>query len=189
MRHLTFPAIVIAGLVLAPQATTQNATGTIDVRGTVAGRCSVDGQSAGALSGVIDLQEIAAPDGTLRPDLQGPTVPGEQVSFGVTCNTGAPKVEIAATRMQTGAGAPPAGYTNVVDFTATADITTTGGATAVHYTTAASPPGPSTAILTNPLANLANNVVVRVHSFTTAQSVILTAGTYNATITITISPS
>jgi len=191
MRHLTLPAIVIAGLALAPQATTQDATGTIDVRGTVAGRCSFASTSGGGstFTGAIDLGELAAADGTLRPDLQTPTVPGKQVSFGVTCNTGAPSVELKSTRLQMGVGAPPSGYANVIDFTTTADITTTGGATPVNYTTAASPPAPTTVILTNPLSNLANNVMVRVHSFATSPGAILTSGAYNALITITIRPT
>lgn len=188
MRHLTLPAALMTGLALAPQAVAQDATGTIDVRGTVAGRCSVQGAGA-TFTGAIDLGELAAANGTLRTDLQSPTVPGQQVSFGVTCNTGAPTVTLQSTRLATAAGAPPTGYANVIDFTATADITTTGGATAVNYITAASPPGPTTVILTNPLTNLANNVIVRVHSFNTAANLILVAGGYNATITVTIRPS
>jgi hypothetical protein len=174
-----------AVLGLAGAAAAQQSSGTVDLTGNVAGSCSV---TTGSLNGAINLSELAAADGTLRPALAGPAVAGAQVAFRVTCNTGAPAVAVQSTRLLTPAAAA-AGYANAVDYTATVDISQTTGQTAVNYVTAASPPAASTTVLTRPLATTPDNVIVRVHNLSTPANAVLVAGDYAGAISITISPS
>jgi len=52
-----------------------------------------------------------------------------------------------------------------------------------------SPPAPTDVSLSAPLANAADNVTLRVYSFSTTAGALLVAGDYASVISITISPS
>jgi hypothetical protein len=181
-------AATAAALLALPQiALAQQTTGTINLTGTVAGRCSVVGGGQ-AFTETINLGELAGGDGRLRPDLTDAS-PDAVRNFSLVCTSATPRVRLSATRLSTGTTAPT-GYANNIDYTAAvAVLQATGTPPAITYTTASSLPAPTNVSLTGPLANAADNVTVRVYSFGTAAGALLVAGDYTSVISITISPS
>ena len=181
-------AAMAAALLALPQiALAQQTTGTINLTGTVAGRCSVVGGGQ-SFSETINLGELAGGDGRLRPDLSDAS-PDAVRNFSLVCTSATPRVRLSATRLSTGTTAPT-GYANNIDYTAEVAVQQASGTPpAITYTTASSLPAPTNVSLTAPLANSADNVTVRVFSFGTDAGALLVAGDYTSVISITISPS
>ena len=184
MRYLALAAVALA----IPQAAfAQQTTGTVNVTGTVAGRCGVVGGGQ-SFTDTINLGELAGNDGRLRTDLTDAS-PDAVRNFSVVCTSATPRVRLSATRLST-PGAGPAGFANNIDFTAQiAVIQASGSPPQITYTTASSLPAPTNVALTAPLANAADNVTLRVYSFGTAAGALLVAGDYTSVISITISPT
>jgi hypothetical protein len=184
MRYLALAAVALA----IPQvAFAQQSTGTVNVTGTVAGRCSVVGGGQ-AFTDTINLGELAGNDGRLRTELTD-AAPDAERKFSVVCNTITPRVRLSATRLAA-AGTAPAGYANNVDYTAAvAVLQSSGTPPQITYTTASSLPAPTNVSLTAPLANATDNVTLRVYSFGTPAGALLVAGDYASVISITISPT
>jgi len=184
MRYVALAAVLLA----IPQvAAAQQTTGTVNVTGTVAGRCSVVGGGQ-AFTDTINLGELAGNDGRLRTDLTDAS-PDAVRNFSVVCNTATPRVRLSATRLST-AGTAPTGYAGDIDFTAAiAVLQASGTPPQITYTTASSLPAPTDVSLTSPLANAADNVTLRVYSFGTTAGALLVAGDYTSVISITISPT
>jgi len=184
---MKYVATAAALLALPQMALAQQATGTINLTGSVAGRCSVVGGGQ-AFSETINLGELAGGDGRLRADLTDAS-PDAIRNFSLVCTSATPRVRLSATRLGTGTTAPT-GYANAIDFTAqVAVLQASGTAPQITYTTASSLPAPTDVQLTAPLANAADNVTLRVYSFGTAAGALLVAGSYTSVILITISPS
>jgi hypothetical protein len=181
-------ALMAVAMMAAPQtAFAQQATGTINITGTVAGRCSVVGGGQ-AFTDTINLGELAGGDGRLRSDLTDAS-PDAVRNFSLVCTSATPRVRVSATRLTTGVTAPT-GYANAIDYTAqVAVLQASGTPPSITYTTAAAPPAPTDVQLTSPLANAADNVTLRVYSFGTAAGALLVAGNYTSVVSITISPS
>ena len=184
MRHELMAAVLLS---LPGVAFAQQVTGTINLTGSVAGRCAVVGGGQ-AFSETINLGELAGGDGRLRTDLTDAS-PDAIRNFSVLCTGATPRVTLSATRLQTGASAAT-GYANAIDYTSAVVVQqATGTAPAIDYTTAAALPAPTQVSLTGPLANVPDNISVRVYSFGTAAGALLVAGAYTSVINITISPS
>jgi hypothetical protein len=184
MKYLVTAAALLA---LPQMALAQQVTGTINLTGSVAGRCSVLGGGQ-AFSETINLGELSGPDGRIRTDMTDAS-PDAIRSFSVVCTSATPRVRLSATRLSTGVTAP-AGYANNIDFTSQlAVLQASGTPPSITYTTASSLPAPTDVQLTAPLANAADNVTLRVYSFGTAAGALLVAGAYTSVILITISPS
>lgn len=180
-------ALLLAG---APGlAFAQSATGTINLTGTVTPKCAVaGGQNASVFSGAIGLGELSAQNGQLRPDLTGGTVAGASQSFQVVCNSATPTVKLSASPLTgNAAGAAPAGYSKVINYTATVDVVQSSGS--FPQLTQTSNNAQASQALTAPIANAANNVTVGANSFNTASGAILMSGDYAGTITVEISPT
>jgi hypothetical protein len=184
MKYLATAAALLA---LPQMALAQQVTGTINLTGSVAGRCSVLGGGQ-AFSETINLGELSGNDGRLRADLTDAS-PDAVRSFSLVCTSATPRVRLSATRLSTGTTAP-AGYANNIDFTAqVAVLQASGSPPSITYTTASSLPAPTDVQLTAPLANAADNVTLRIYSFGTPAGALLVAGAYTSVILITISPS
>jgi hypothetical protein len=185
MKYAVMTAAVL--LALPQMALAQQATGTINLTGTVAGRCSIVGGGQ-AFSDTINLGELAGNDGRIRTDLTDAS-PDAVRNFSLVCTSATPNVRLSATRLATGTTAP-AGYENNIDFTAEVAVQQASGTPpAITYTTASSLPAPTNVALTAPLANVADNVTVSVYSFGTTAGALLVAGDYTSVISVTISPS
>jgi hypothetical protein len=185
MKYVATAAVL---LVLPQMALAQTPTvGTINLTGSVAGRCSVLGGGQ-AFSETINLGELSGSDGRLRADLTDAS-PDATRNYSVVCTTATPRVKLQATRLATGTTAPT-GYANNIDFTAqVAVLQASGTPPAITYTTATALPAPTDVQLTAPLANAADNVSLRIYSFHTTAGALLVAGAYTSVILITITPS
>ena len=75
MRKIAFTALATAAALAAVPAAAQSVSGTVNVTGTVADRCSVIGSGglAQSFTGDINLNRLDADDGTLRSGLVGST--------------------------------------------------------------------------------------------------------------------
>jgi len=192
MKRL-IPSASALSLILLPQpllAQTQ-ATGTVDVTGRVGGRCAVQvgAASSSTFTGTIALGELAGGNGQLSPALAGATIPSAQIAFTIICTSPLPTFKLSATRLATAATAP-AGYANAVDYTVAVAVSQVSGTPpALNYATSSTPPAQISAILTGRPSNIADNVVVRVHSLNAAAGALLVAGDYTGTISLTITPS
>jgi len=193
MKKTILIGAALVGLTTAPAALAQTVSGTVNVTGSVSARCVViTGAGGGTFTGSIPLGELAGTDGTLSSTLAGSTnaSPGGSTQFRVNCNSAAPKVTLSATRLALSPTVTaPAGYANVIDYTADLDASLASGSTqTVSYVTAAALPAPTVQTLSDSFANTANNLAIKAHSLSTAASALLMAGNYSSVISVTIEP-
>jgi hypothetical protein len=137
---------------------------------------------------VINLGELARPNGLLNTDLTG-----GPVSISIVCNGSLPHVSLSATSLVGSVPPPASSYTNVVGYTARLHLVEVAGSEDFTAVSAVSAPTVTTAVLTSALSGANNNVNVSVESLT-SNGMILTAGSYGTpggtggVIAITISP-
>jgi hypothetical protein len=205
MKKIVLAALAATTAIIATPAAAQTVTGTVNVTGSVANRCSVvlpGGASSATFTGTIGLGALDDPDGTLRDNLQASTTAspadGLHVLTRVVCNTAAPVVTISATAMQIAGGTltGATGYSDTVHYTAQVGVTDTASAVQFRrYNTllAAAPAGSvATGALTLPIsAAPGNNVDVSVFNMHSegADTNILAAGSYLGVVTVTVSPT
>lgn len=203
MKKILLAALAAGSASIAMPAAAQ-VTGTVDVTGTVTGRCSVvpaGSGGAGAFSGTIDLNTLDESDGTLRADLESSSsaapADAQRVTTRVVCNTAAPTVAISATAMQISGGTldGTAGYADTINYTAQVEVQLVGGGSEfrrVNTLSGSVAPGDSGALGARILntAGGAANVDVSVYDLHAegSDSNILAAGTYNGVITVSIQP-
>jgi hypothetical protein len=193
MKKTILVGAALAGLATAPAALAQTVSGTVNVTGSVSARCVViTGGGGGTFTGSISLGELAGTDGTLSSTLSGSTnaSPGGATQFRVNCNSAAPKVTLSATRLALSPTVTaPAGYANVIDYTADLDASLASGSSqTVSYVTASALPAPTVQTLSDSFANAPNNLTIKAHSLNTAASALLMAGNYSSVISVTIEP-
>jgi hypothetical protein len=196
MKKLILFTSVAAALVGFAGVATAQVTGTVGVTGTVTTKCVVvsGNTSSGVFGGTITLGELDQSNGTLNTTLSGSSSAspaGNTVQVQINCNSATPKVDLKATRL-TDSVAEVGNESSTIDYTAETQLKLAGGGTTlVDYTTAAALPADTVTTLTGPLSNTANDVTVEVFGLTAdnGASSVLTAGTYNSTVTVVISPS
>ncbi|MGK6354663.1 hypothetical protein ACMGDH_05485 [Sphingomonas sp. DT-207] len=184
MKKLILSALMIGSAFAAAPAFAQ-ATGSVDVTGTVTGRCS----AATPLSGNITLGELSKTDGTVDPAFASNTG-GLSRTFSVKCNGASPRISVDAKPLVNAAVASsPNGYTNTVHYTATVVATAAAGSnTTVADQSIAG--GATTGQITGRLAATANNIALTIGSGQTQESnALLEAGTYAGKVEITIAPA
>ena len=124
MKKLVLSVLVLGSALGATPAFAQ-ATGSVDVTGSVAARCL----AVSPISGNITLGELAKTDGTVDPSFAGNTG-GLTRNFTVKCNGSNPKISVDAKPLINAAATNvPAGYTNTVHYTATLVATGAKGGT------------------------------------------------------------
>ena len=192
--------VAAAGLAATP-AYAQSVTGTVNVTGTVGGRCSVVAPGGGTevqtFSGAIDLQRLDAADGTLRSTLAASTgaSPADSLSVGtrVMCNTANPTVGIIATPLNTGgATLPGAGYSNDINYTAQVKVNTASGVSkTVSYSTLVGGAAATAQLGERIAGGTANNVAVSVFGLSAkgGATSLLAEGKYTSVVTVTINPT
>ena len=190
--------ILLGGAALLLSATSVLAAtgvdGTIDITGSVGNRCVViGGATDSTFTDSVDLSNLDANDGTLLGTYASSTAgsPAGTKSFRVNCNTGVVDVGIVADSLKTGDGTAPAGYAELVHYTAQLDLNlATGSFTPLTVASAIAPATtPATSSTTAPLQNAAGNVTVSFYGLNTpAATDLLVAGTYGGQIRVTIAP-
>ena len=204
MKKIVLAALAAGSAFIAMPAAAQ-VTGSVDVTGTVAGRCSVvpaGSGGPGAFTGTINLNTLDESDGTLRGNLESSTsaapADAQHVTTRVVCNTAAPTVAVSATAMQVSGGTldGTTGYADTINYTAQVEVDLVGGTSefrAINTGSGAVPLVASTGALGARIANTsggAANVDVSVYNLhaESADANILAAGTYNGVITVSIQP-
>jgi len=192
--------VAAAGLAAAP-ASAQTVTGTVNVTGTVAGRCSVVAPGGATevqtFAGAIDLQRLDAADGTLRSTLAASTTgsPADSLSVAtrVMCNTANPTIGVIATALNTGGTtAAGAGYSNDINYTAQVKVNTASGTTkTVTYSTLVGGAAATAQVGERIAGGAANNVAVSVFGLSAkgGAASLLAEGKYTSVVTVTINPT
>jgi hypothetical protein len=184
MKKLVLSAL-FAGSVLAAAPAFAQTSGSVDVSGSVAARCS----AVTPLSGSITLGELAKADGTIDTAFSGNTG-GLSRNFTVKCNGANPKVSVEAKPLVNAAATTTAtGYTNTVHYTATvAAMSAKGGNVTIADQSLTT--GATSAPINDRLAAVTNNIALTVGAGATSDSAaILDAGTYAGKVEITIAPA
>jgi hypothetical protein len=177
-------ATAFVGFAAAPAfAATGDATGTVTVNGNVTAKCS-----ASSSTDTIEVGELSDATGHVVGTFT--SSPTAHLTF--TCTSALPTVAVTATHL-TGPATTDAGYTNVVNYTATVTPIIVGGgpnsALPVYHTVDAS--GVNSVKLDARLANASNNIEVDVSGPNTDGGLLVASGVdgYTGTVTVTVSPT
>ena len=169
MRKLML--LAIPAVVLASPAFAQSATGTVNIDGSVAGRCMFTLPNA-----TISLGEISlASNGKLDPA----KVNGRTATLTGWCNNTSASMSVTTTQLTTGTSAPT-GFDNRVDYTGTA---VTGSVSAADSSLTAGAGTPSTVGL------FTGNIVVTLSGASSPSNGLMVAGTYTGTVVVTLTPT
>ena len=169
MRKLML--LAIPAVVLASPAFAQSATGTVNIDGSVAGRCMFTLPNA-----TISLGEISlASNGKLDPA----KVNGRTATLTGWCNNTSASMSVTTTQLTTGTSAPT-GFDNRVDYTGTA---VTGTVSAADSSLTAGAGTPSTVGL------FTGNIVVTLSGASSPSNGLMVAGTYTGNVVVTLTPT
>ncbi|NCP11418.1 MAG: hypothetical protein GW859_05605 [Sphingomonadales bacterium] len=192
MKKLACLAVASASLLaFASPAAAQDVTGTVNITGTVAGKCLVQPGAGSTFGTTVALGELAQSDGTLATDLatRFTNIGAAGLEARVVCTTAAPTIAIDATEI-TSATLPVTGYANRIDFTAhvAVDTTTTNDVPFSNSSTVA--PLAATLIGGRLANNGSNNITVTADSFATpnATDLLVAATDYTGKIVVVIGP-
>lgn len=164
---LALPAALIAGPALAQSAV----TGTVNIDGSVAGRCSFTLNNA-----TISLGEISlASNGKLDVS----KVNGKTATLTGWCNNTAATMAVTTTQLTTGTAATT-GFDNRVDYTGTAV------ANAVSASDSSLVAGAGTA---STVGQFTGNIVVTLSAASSPANGLMVAGAYTGNVLVTLTPS
>ncbi len=196
MKKIILLAMAASTVAIATPAAAQ-VSGTVEVTGTVVGRCSVvapGGNSTGTFTGAIPLGNLDEADGTLAAGLEGTTSAapaGVPVEARIVCNSANTNISVNAGKLSNTATAD-AGYSNDIDYTAELEVNTAStGLQYAKYNTLTPVAADHTKTVGRIAAGSANNVKVRAYALASEGSPtnLLVAGNYASTITVTINPA
>lgn len=186
--------LALAATIATPSMAQTAVTGTINITGTVAGKCSVvpvsgDGST---FTANVAMGELAATDGTLKATgtlaTTFGTAGGSALSVRVVCTTATPTIAVDADPLVS-ATAAPTGYANTVHYRANVLVAkaTTASQT---YTNDSDAAASSAVSIGDRLAATGNNVTVSTSDWhTPALGELLVAATdYSGKIVVTIAP-
>jgi len=169
--------LVLAALAIplvAGTAQAQSVTGTVSIDGSVANRCSLS----------INSQTISVGEMSLPADgkLNAAVVNGQNRNLTGFCNGSAATMAVEAQPLLniTSPGAPPSGFDNRVNYTATAAA---GAASGTDSSTVA---GAGTAVA---LGQFNGNILVTLSAASSPTSGILVSGTYQGQVLVTLNPN
>ena len=171
MRKLMFLAIPAALLASPAFAQSTSVTGTVNIDGSVAGRCTFTlpsvtlslGELSLASNGKLDVSKVNTKNATLTG----------------WCNNTAATMSVTTTQLTTGTAAPT-GFDNRVDYTATA---VANAASASDSSTVAGAGTPSTVGL------FTGNIVVTLSSASSPNNGLMVAGGYTGNVVVTLTPT
>ena len=199
MKKIAFAVLMTASAIAATPAAAQQVTGTVNVTGTVAGRCSVidSSQEKTSFSGTIDLGRLDAADGTLRGELTSATsanpADAKKVTARVVCTSSNPTIGVSATKLAiAGAGDAGTGYANSIDYVAALRVKTasaTNPLAEVKFDTQNNSAAVTAQLGARIAGGTADNVEVNVSNLRTAAGSVLNQGTYNSVISLSITPT
>lgn len=164
---LALPAALIASPALAQSAV----TGTVDINGSVAGRCMFTLPNA-----TISLGEISlASNGKLDPS----KVNGKNAALTGWCNNTAATMSVTTTELTTGTAATT-GFDNRVDYTGTAV------ANVISASDSSLTAGAGSA---STVGQFTGDIVVTLGSASSPTSGLMVAGAYTGNVLVTLTPT
>ena len=196
MKKIIFLALAASTVAVATPASAQTVIGTVEVTGTVVGRCSVvqpgGSLGVGTFGGTIALSNLDEADGTLKTSLESTisaAPAGTPVETRIVCNSANTNISVNAGKLSNSAAADT-GYSNDIDYTAELEVNTTAGLRYATYNTLAPVAADHTKQIGRIAAGAANNVKVRAYALAAEGGLtsLLVAGNYTSTIIVTISP-
>jgi hypothetical protein len=177
--------MAVSAFAALPANANVNNTGTINVTGSVAPKCT----ATAPLNGDIALGELAEANGTVNRTFSNAATGALTKKFTVTCTSPSANLSVNALPLRNNAVTTvTSGYTNTVHYTATLTATKAvgGSVSAIDTSNIA---GATTQDLSGRLANAADNVTVIVSNGNTTNADLLEAGNYTGSIAITVAPS
>lgn len=193
MSRIMTAAIVVATLGLAASpAFAQSTSGTINITGSVEGKCTVAG---GSYVDTVALAELSDANGTLRSDLATTTAatPAFSKSFTVACTGANVGVAVTSTAVSNSGVSAPSGYANAIDFTgrAAVQLVSAGGSSTLNVDDASNVAAATSASAGAGayLANAAGNVTISGYAFNTPSNAILVAGSYAGQVVVNLTPA
>lgn len=171
-KSLLFAAAPIA--LMASPALAQDSTGTVDISGSVAGRCLFTTDNASIILGELALPGTDTSAGKLKASM----VNGRNATLVGWCNNAASTMEVEATKLVNPATAA-SGFTNAVDYTATAT------ANEVDATDTTTVEGAGDA---EDVGMFTGNILVTLSDAATDGG-LLVAGDYTGQVTVTLKPN
>ena len=173
MRKLILLAAAPLALAAGP-AMAQSATGTVTIDGTVGSRCLFTTDNAH-----ISLNEISQGGSTTDAGRLDPArVNGQSATLVGWCNNAAAQMTVEAFPLLNTAGAA-SGFTNRVDFTATADANSTQG----EDTTLTGGAGTAVSV-----GMFTGNIDVTLSDASAPGNNLLVAGDYDGSVKVTLAP-
>jgi len=171
MRKLILLSAPLALMASPAMAQSTSVTGTVDINGSVAGRCMFTVPSK-----TISLGEISlAADGKL--DVA--KVNGRNETLTGWCNNTAASMTVTSTALTNGTSAP-AGFDNRVDYTATAD----NGSTSANDSSVTAGAGAASNV-----GLFTGNIVVTLSNASSPNNGLMVAGTYTGNVVVTLTPT
>jgi hypothetical protein len=170
MRKFIILALPVA-LIASPALAQTDVTGTVNIDGSVAGRCMFTLPNA-----TISLGEISlASNGKLDTS----KVNGKSATLSGWCNNTAATMSVTTTQLTTGTAAAT-GFDNRVDYTGTA---VTGSVSASDSSLVAGAGAPST------VGQFSGNIVVTLESASSPTNGLMVAGAYTGNVVVTLTPT
>lgn len=166
-------AVAALAALIPTLASAANVTGTVTVNGSVAGRCQFTLGSA-----TITIPELSD---TSTGVLDASTVNGRNVALTGWCNGATSNMAVEAQPLLN-ATAAPAGFTNRVDYTATATAHPAAGNVSANDTTTVA--GPGTGV---PVGVFSSDIDVALSSASSTGAKLI-AGAYTGQVLVTLTP-
>lgn len=186
MKKVLTLALLATAAIATPAMAQTSASGTVQVIGTVPGKCT----AITPISGTITLNDISTPTGTVLSTF-GNNSGGLSRTFTIVCTSANASISVSSDSLNNSTdNTTGGGYTGRVHYTSTLTANkASGGSASAVYTSADVLPAATTTALADRLATGTNNVTVAISSGTTTNpGDVLKQGTYNSTIAITVSP-
>lgn len=187
MQKIALIALAASAAIATPAiAAAQNVTGTINLTGSVAGRCSIQTSGGSTFADTVAFGELAATNGTLRTGL---ATQFDTRSASVVCTTAAPMITVAANALKASTPVTATGYADRIDFTASVAVVTTGTSPAPFSNASGVPP--VAVAIGGRLANSANNINITTSNYHTAATndLLVADPTYTGSVIVTITPA
>lgn len=168
--------LLLAPLALiASPAMAQSATGTVDISGTVAGRCLFTLPNQTISLGELSLTGTGATAGKLDVS----KVNGRTATLNGWCNNTAATMSVTTTQLTNPASAVT-GFDNRIDYTATA----TANSVSANDSSIGAGAG-----VAQTVGQFTGDVTVALSAASTPTSGLLVAGSYTGNVVVTLSPS
>ncbi len=177
-------------IAMAAPAAAQTVTGTVNITGSVAGKCLVVPGNGSTFGTTVALGELAGADGKLRPNIATDFNAAAGLTARVVCTTAAPTISVDADPITAATATGGGGYDNSIDFTASVAVTTTAGPAGPFTNDSANAAGTDTAIGGRLANNGSDNIAISGSNFrtNTVNDLLAADPTYTGKITVVIKP-